>query len=346
MHTIEARNVNDAYEKAIRLINIVGEPVQTRNGPAYRAPRPVTTTYYKPDECVLLDPDRDANPFFHVMEALWILAGRRDVAWLSYFNSRIATYSDNGVTFHGAYGWRLRTHFGVDQIAGAINLLRANPDDRRVVLSIWDPIVDLAANSKDIPCNDMCKVEIANGRLQLSVFNRSNDILWGCYGANAVQFSFLQQYIAAALGVPVGCLHQISTNWHWYGALPTTKDWIGTNPYLAENALVPLSLLTDDETIDMLDNDLRLFFQDAPDFLAGKPPYVAPREVPYQTRWMREVAWPMLRAWHAFKKTDFNGDAKPRNWPDALLCADRILAKDWRVACVSWLERRRLADRV
>jgi hypothetical protein len=51
---------------------------------------------------------RDANPFFHVMETLWMLAGRNDLPWLVRFNKRFASYSDDGGnTQPGAYGYQM-----------------------------------------------------------------------------------------------------------------------------------------------------------------------------------------------------------------------------------------------
>lgn len=50
----------------------------------------------------------------------------------------------------------------------------------------------------------------------MTVFCRSNDIIWGCYGANAVHFSMLQEYLATYIGCPVGIYQQVSVNWHAY----------------------------------------------------------------------------------------------------------------------------------
>src|SRR5271154_5758040 len=46
------------------------------------------TEYEKPDERVLFSQTRDANPFFHFFESLWILAGREDVEFLAQFNPK------------------------------------------------------------------------------------------------------------------------------------------------------------------------------------------------------------------------------------------------------------------
>src|SRR5690606_9539658 len=120
---IEARNVNVAYARVLNsaLGALFGENNDwirrsSRNGPVLEHRGPVATVYEKPRERVMLNATRDANPFFHLMEALWMLAGRRDVAWINQFNSNIANYSDDGVVFHGAYGHRWRHYFGKDQI--------------------------------------------------------------------------------------------------------------------------------------------------------------------------------------------------------------------------------------
>ena len=79
---------------------------QSRNGPVRVANEPVTITYRQPRHRVLFHPVRDANPFFHLFESIWMLAGRDDVKWLAKFNARMADYSDDGVTLTSAYGLR------------------------------------------------------------------------------------------------------------------------------------------------------------------------------------------------------------------------------------------------
>jgi hypothetical protein len=113
-HIINARNVNDALGTGLALFdestnvkrqqcrpNAAGNTTLEHDGL-------VVTHYSHPCERVLFSPRRNANPFFHFFEALWILAGSNDVQWLSHFNKRMAEFSDNGRTFHGAYGYRLR----------------------------------------------------------------------------------------------------------------------------------------------------------------------------------------------------------------------------------------------
>lgn len=219
MKTISVRNVNSALPAGIELLLREGQVEDSRNGPVYVYPAPVTTVYSHPTERVLCFKERDANPFFHLFESLWLLAGRNDVEWLAQFNQQMRNYSDDGETFHGAYGYRWRQAFEKDQLESIVRLLQKQPSSRRAVLQIWGCEWDLLEDEslcKDIPCNLMVLFNNRAGALDITVYNRSNDLIWGLAGANAVQFSILQEYIAAKLGWPVGRYYQVSNNYHAY----------------------------------------------------------------------------------------------------------------------------------
>ena len=200
MHVLRVRNVHAALPEAISLLHHYGKQQETRNGTALVCSHPVTTMYMQPEERVLFWPERDANPFFHFYEGLWMLGGRNDVASLTRFVKRMSEFSDNGTTFHGAYGHRWRKHFGLDQLQMIISHFRNDPLCRRQVLQMWDPRCDLVLPGKDIPCNLEAHFLVRDSQLDMLVSNRSNDIIWGTYGANAVHFSMLQEFVAAAVG--------------------------------------------------------------------------------------------------------------------------------------------------
>ena len=320
MQIISARNVSEALILGLQAVNEEGLLRDSRNGPVKVFEYPVTTVYEKPDERVVFYPDRDANPYFHFMEGLWMIAGRNDVEWISRFNASIANYSDDGVTFHGAYGYRWRKHFGFDQIDIIAEQLRANPDDRRIVLQMWDPKVDLARGGKDFPCNTAIKFRIVDGRLDMTVENRSNDMIWGAYGANAVHFSMLQEYVAAKIGVSLGHYWQVSTNFHSYmdtlkkhSALLLEKP---SSPYHT-GEVGPFRMVN----VNILDweSQLEVFMQEGD------------RAMGYTDPFFKRVAVPLLQSHRAFKQKDF---AK------AIALAEGCMAKDWSRATVEWLGRR------
>lgn len=335
MQVIQARNVEEALIQGSRIVSTIGEKRDSRNGPVLVMPYPVTTVYHNPRERVMFLEARDANPFFHLMESLWMVAGRNDVDWLSQFNSNIANYSDDGVTFHGAYGHRWREFFTVqdnegnvgiiDQLATIAKLLKDNPDDRRIVLQMWSASADLGRDGKDFPCNLICNFRInPYGFLDMTVFNRSNDMIWGAYGANAVHFSFLQEVMAAWIGVPVGKYWQISTNFHAYldtlerhGSVQSLN--LGDTPY-EKGEVEPFNIVN--TPIENWMADLDMFMDQGP--------------VPgFKDVFFRKVASPMMLSWRAWKNSE-----DPNRKANAIAEAKRIGASDWRKACVEWLERR------
>lgn len=217
MHVVTARNVHQALPQGIRYLRSHGVRRDSRNGPVLVAPNPVTTEYRRPTERLVFWPQRDVNAAFLLYESLWMLAGRNDLAPLTRYIKEFGRYSDDGVTLHGAYGHRWRVAFGDDQLAKIARRLAANVEDRRAVLQIWDAQMDLDVDSKDLPCNDTVTFQRnADGELDMVVFNRSNDIIWGAYFANAAHFSMLQEYLACWIGCPVGRYWQVSTNYHAY----------------------------------------------------------------------------------------------------------------------------------
>ena len=121
MHVINASNINHAFRQGLGLLlSYAGDKGTSRNGTVIRVPEPVTTVYAQPRLRVLQNKVRNANPFFHLMEAMWMLAGRNDLKFVKVFNTRMGTYTDDGVTQPAAYGHRWRQHFMVDQIAFVI----------------------------------------------------------------------------------------------------------------------------------------------------------------------------------------------------------------------------------
>ena len=326
-----AKNVSHAIWQLPKLMNQHGERQQSRGGDVIKLKQPLTTVYENPKERVILYKERDANPYFHFMESLWMLAGGIDVAWISQFNSNIHNYSDDGKTFYGAYGYRWRVAFGKDQMAEAIKRLLNDPRDRAAIVSMWSP-PDLVAETKDRPCNLQALFTLQNldpdGKMgfnttmDMTVFNRSNDMVWGAYGANAVHFSCLHEIMAKMLGVKVGVYYQVSNNAHVYLDTwdkirtipnlidPYTSNIVGTEP------VQPFKMMSvkSDEWFKQL-----VLFMEEPTAIGFTEPF------------FKKVASPMWLSYFAFKEKENH---------KALDYAYQIKATDWQRACVEWLTRR------
>jgi len=193
--------------------------------------RPVIFEYEDPRNRVTFLRGRVINPFFQLAEALWILAGRSDVKWLSQYNSSIAQFSDDGEYFNAPYGERLRS-WGkndargfifnpIDQLYDCYMKLKEDPDTRQAVAFIGDPRFDSyeytnVQKGKDIACNLNIKFKIRDGKLEINVDNRSNDLHWGTFGANLAQFATIQEAMASWLGVGIGTYCQVTDSLHMY----------------------------------------------------------------------------------------------------------------------------------
>lgn len=435
MH-LKFRNVNDAFAQLVRMFamrsdeqmmqdhwpikcNIVRRP--SRVGEVLVIEEPVTVTYTNPRERVLFNAARDCNPFFHLYESLWMLAGREDIAPLSYYSSGYAKQVQDGDSpnANGAYGnrwrnWKVPKQMTIrqfdsvergpdawgriDQLAVIADRLRADPNDRRCVLEMWSVHSDLLRaggkcveclgtgfhryadkdgkpwfsdsaacgvckgtardpnGSKDVCCNthayfllrkadapgnmDIGDVIVPTGYfLDMTVCNRSNDLVWGMLGANVVHFSFLQEYLAARIGCEVGLYHQVTNNLHVYTERFKPDEWLADTTYPKKYTGLdePWVYAQDKDnpqfvgakTIHPLVRDPAVFDREVKDFVdrhrmdafAGS----------YTEPFLRSVAQPMSIAFHHYKRDEMK---------NALSTIDLVDAPDWRIAGRRWLQRR------
>lgn len=434
MH-LKTRNVNTAFRELVQLFHtkewcggapwqLHGNPApvaqkDSRNGPVLMLEEPIIVTYERPLERVLFNVARDANPFFHLYESLWMLSGSNDATPLSLYNGRIHQYSDDwsdddgdgkpGGRLNGAYGYRWRRargpmvadmerrvfqRHGHDQLDLLVAHLKADPNSRRAVLQMWNVEDDLlriggactcqadrtgpsaeahavwcpAAQSvsKDVCCNLSAMFSLRETRqytetqgadwiggssrpavvLDMTVTNRSNDLVWGMLGANVVHFSFLQEYMAARLGVGVGVYNQMSNNLHVYLNNFKPQEWLREDDDYVEPEYTDGKM----ETTTAANTTWRTFanfrpfplIRDPARFEVELPAVVehygdADRLVEtslplpdMQEPFFLDVVVPMLQAYHAYK----------RRGASVMMWAKQIKAEDWRAAAINWLSRR------
>jgi thymidylate synthase len=274
----------------------------SRNGRVKTILEPVTLCTLEPTHRVLFVPQRKENPYFHFAECLWMMAGCRSVDWLSNINPRMAQYAEADGQIHGAYGWRWRNHFGFDQIRATVDLLLRQPNTRRAVIEMWDAPNDLNAEKNDLPCNTHIYFRKVGEYLDMTVCNRSNDLVWGALGSNIVHFSFLLEFIAHAVGLKVGCLYQVTNNlhvyerhWHFLDVPPQYHSYaeLGVSPY------------------KIIKGDFEVWLEECEDFVVGN------RRQRFSEPLFTEVAAPLL-------------DKAP----------DLCKAEDWKLACMNYDKRK------
>lgn len=313
MRLITGDTPDEMLIQGLDMLQTEGTVEHSRNGSVLVYNEPVCSMFTSPMQRVSFNPLRNANPFFHLIESLWMLAGRNDVAFVANFVKRMQGFSDDGTTLRGAYGHRWRCHFGYDQLMSIVTILRRDPTTRRAVLTMWDPKADMDGASLDIPCNTHVYFRVLDGALDITVCNRSNDIVWGLYGANCVHFSVMQEFVATACELSVGAYYHMSNNYHYYP---------GNVKYSAKDLRA--------EKKQFYPKHLPLYYRGsgAQEFLADVQKFL---ETPWEeTRYpfLDCVAAPMYQAWEIRKDKE-----------KALGVCERILAADWRLACTNWIER-------
>lgn len=220
MH-IQASNLSDALVKIAHQVMNHGSRVEVKSKELMEC-SPLSVFISHPLQCFPLLAHRKNNPFSAIAESIWVLSGRNDVEWLSHYLPRAKDFSDDGETWRGGYGPRLR-YFGtnkVDQVRKVYELLKADPASRQGIISIYDPDLDCDAKewSKDIPCNNVLQFIIRDNKLHCYSYVRSNDLVWGFSGINVTEWAILQSFLASNLEVQVGNYYHTTGSMHIYEA--------------------------------------------------------------------------------------------------------------------------------
>ena len=149
---------------------------------------------------------RKANIVFNHAEALWYLSAHDDLAMIAHYAPRLRAFSADGHRLTGtAYGPRLfgPGPDGVSQFDRVIALLRADPDTKRAAMVIMQPGELADPANPDVGCTLALHFILRGGALHLAAHMRANDAVTGLL-CDVLSFTFIQEYAARLLDVPVG----------------------------------------------------------------------------------------------------------------------------------------------
>ena len=160
------------------------------------------------ETCAFTHPARMLNHRFQQAEALWMIAGMRNLKFLTNYNPLMAKFSDDGETLAGAYGPRLQPQW--DYIVAT---LRHDWSTRQAVASIWTPSPEV---SKDIPCTlSMQFLRRPENTLNVVVTMRSSDA-WLGVPYDIYSFSQIAMAVANEMGLEHGELVLNMASSHLY----------------------------------------------------------------------------------------------------------------------------------
>ncbi|MBO8439226.1 MAG: thymidylate synthase [bacterium] len=142
-----------------------------------------------------------------IYELLWFLKGDTNVKYLHDHGVRIwDEWADEDGSLGHIYGYQWRSWpdyngGAIDQISEAVEMIRCNPDSRRIIVSSWN-VADLD-NMNLPPCHAFFQFYVAEGKLSLQLYQRSADIFLGV-PFNIASYALLLHMMAQVTGLEPG----------------------------------------------------------------------------------------------------------------------------------------------
>ena len=154
-----------------------------------------------------------------IYELLWFLRGDTNVRYLQEHGVRIWNeWADENGELGPVYGhqWRSWPDYKggtIDQIKNVVDMIKHNPDSRRMMVTAWNPaeVDDMALP----PCHCLFQFYVADGRLSLQLYQRSADSFLGV-PFNIASYALLLQMIAQVTGLEAGEFIHTTGDTHLY----------------------------------------------------------------------------------------------------------------------------------
>ncbi|WP_338889932.1 thymidylate synthase [Rhodococcus sovatensis] len=142
-----------------------------------------------------------------VYELLWFLRGESNVTWLqdrgvSIWDEWAAPDGELGPVYGVQWrSWPTPSGEHIDQISQVLDMLRTDPDSRRMIVSSWNvgEIPQMALP----PCHAFFQFYVADGKLSCQLYQRSADLFLGV-PFNIASYALLTHMVAAQVGLGVG----------------------------------------------------------------------------------------------------------------------------------------------
>lgn len=152
-----------------------------------------------------------------IYELLWFLKGDTNIEYLKENGVKIwDEWADENGDLGPVYGYQWRNWNGeeIDQITELIEILKNNPNSRRMLVSAWNPSVlpdtsksfaENVANNKAAlpPCHAFFQFYVADGKLSCQLYQRSADIFLGV-PFNIASYALFTMMVAQVCDLQVG----------------------------------------------------------------------------------------------------------------------------------------------
>jgi thymidylate synthase len=169
-----------------------------------------------------------------IHELLWFLSGETNIRYLKENKVRIWNeWADENGDLGPVYGkqwrfWESNDGRVIDQVEGAIDLIKNNPSSRRIIVSAWNvgELEDMAL----MPCHAFFQFYVNEGKLSCNLYQRSADAFLGV-PFNISSYSLLTCMIAQVCGLQPGEFVWTGGDCHLYlNHIEQAKKQIGRDP--------------------------------------------------------------------------------------------------------------------
>ncbi|MBI2020111.1 hypothetical protein HYS94_01705 [Candidatus Daviesbacteria bacterium] len=206
---LDFQSIDSAYTEILNILDKDGFLNKRRNGEVKECYH-LMMCLSNPRHRVIQNSSRKISLSMLVGEFFWILFGRDDLDFISFYNSKMIEYSDNGKSLFGAYGKRLTS-----QWSGVIERILSDKLTRQAVLPIIDKS-DSTAMTKDFPCNNLLHFWSQDGTsLNLTVYIRSQDMFLG-FPYDVFHWTMFLENMAMTCNMRLGKYYHIMQNCHYY----------------------------------------------------------------------------------------------------------------------------------
>jgi thymidylate synthase len=142
-----------------------------------------------------------------VHELLWFLAGDTNIKYLNDNGVKIWNeWADENGDLGPVYGsqwrsWPAGDGKSIDQISKVVNMIKTNPDSRRLMVTAWNP-VEIESMALP-PCHALFQFYVAKGKLSCQLYQRSADVFLGV-PFNIASYALLTMMVAQVTNLQPG----------------------------------------------------------------------------------------------------------------------------------------------
>ncbi|MBR2299208.1 MAG: thymidylate synthase [Alphaproteobacteria bacterium] len=166
-----------------------------------------------------------------IHELLWFIKGDTNIKYLQDNGVRIWNeWADENGDLGPVYGaqWRNWNGQGIDQLGDVIERIKSKPNDRRLIVTAWNP--SQIGQMKLPPCHMMFQFYVANGKLSCMLYQRSCDMFLGV-PFNIASYALLTMMIAQVCGLKPGeFVHTLGDTHIYHNHFEQVKEQLTHTP--------------------------------------------------------------------------------------------------------------------